>query len=711
MIEWLHWGGNLIVSGPLSLDALRGSFLDEYLPATTSETTTYDVDSLAELNSHWSVTDNAGVPQALRPAAPLSGVRLVKREGAEFFPGTGDLVAERRVGRGRIVVTAVRLADPALLSWRSYDGFFNACMLARPPRRFDFNQGRFLFAGARRPIASIRRSPAECAYFSRDADAVAGMPHTVVPADLSNATLPTGQAVPFNAGMSTGRTMPPGGMVGGMIGVTDTEIEQFETFKTQSGMAAWNDFSHASSLASKTLREAAGIAVPKRQFVLWMVGIYLLLIVPVNWLIFRLAGRVEWAWAAVPVLAVGWAAVVIWFAQLDIGFAPLETEIAIMEVQNGFPRAHLTRYTALYSSLSTTYDCTFDDRNAVAQPFSVDVRMLHGQSHPTVVLRHDGEPFLSDVVVSSNSTGMVHSEQMFDLGGQLVWQAAEGTPPSLENNTKLPLSGVAIVRRNAGANEWAWLGELPAGKRVDVQFETFDAEARQEVRDASPMTRSERPEGGLNLRHLIDFAEDHKSLESGEVRLVGWRDDALPGVRVEPAAAQSRRATLVVANLALPSRDPERDVNLYSRVVPANLEERPNGRPRNCDPTLPENPATKSPALIDPTLINPSPCPHPRPSRASGGHAAMIELIDFGKTYGDFMAVDSLESEDRGRRIVRLHRAQRRRQEHHDPLSRHAAQGHARRGNRQRSQCHEGPARACAKASATCPTTSASTTA
>ena len=60
MIEWLNWGGNLVVSGPLSLDALRGTFLEEYLPAAASETTEYGAESLAELNANWSVLDNSG---------------------------------------------------------------------------------------------------------------------------------------------------------------------------------------------------------------------------------------------------------------------------------------------------------------------------------------------------------------------------------------------------------------------------------------------------------------------------------------------------------------------------------------------------------------------------------------------------------------------------------------------------------------------------
>ena len=51
----------------------------------------------------------------------------------------------------------------------------------------------------------------------------------------------------------------------------------------------------------------------------------------------------------------------------------------------------------------------------------------------------------------------------------------------------------------------------------------------------------------------------------------------------------------------------------------------------------------------------------------------MIELIEFGKDYGDFTAVEQLNLKIDAGRDVRLHRPQRRRQEHDDPLPGHAA--------------------------------------
>ena len=66
---------------------------------------------------------------------------------------------------------------------------------------------------------------------------------------------------------------------------------------------------------------------------------YLVVLVPLNWALFWLLGRVEWAWIAAPLIAVACAVAVVWLAQLDIGFARAHTGIAVVELQSGYPRA------------------------------------------------------------------------------------------------------------------------------------------------------------------------------------------------------------------------------------------------------------------------------------------------------------------------------------------------------------------------------------
>ncbi|HEV2968357.1 MAG TPA: hypothetical protein VGY55_00110, partial [Pirellulales bacterium] len=140
MLDWLHWGGQLILSGPNTLGTLRGSFLGPYLPANEGPTRAITAEALLPLSSYFTPKQGKG----RRPLSPIhawSGIQLVKAPEAGFLPHTGELVVERGVGRGRIVATAFPLSLRALQAWPGFDSFLNACLLRHPPREFVAGEG------------------------------------------------------------------------------------------------------------------------------------------------------------------------------------------------------------------------------------------------------------------------------------------------------------------------------------------------------------------------------------------------------------------------------------------------------------------------------------------------------------------------------------------------------------------------------------------
>ncbi len=338
-------------------------------------------------------------------------------------------------------------------------------------------------------------------------------------------------------------------------------------------MAGWNDFGPVASAARTALKQAAGITIPHRDFVLKVLAGYLLVLVPLNWLVFRLLGRVEWAWVAAPVIAIVCAGLVIWLAQLDIGFARSSTEIAIVELHDGYPRAHVSRYTALYTSLSTTYAVHLEQPSALALPMSTNPQfeMLSGQQRSTVNFRRDSGAHLTGFAVSSNATGMIHSEHMAELPGALTFDDDGQNPPRLTNATGMPLRNAGIVRRAADgtSSEIAWVGELESGQSAALDFMPADDDILARNRERSPLTAHNRAVDTLSLRSLVDLAENPERLGRGEVRLVACLDEEMPGEQIEPAAAQARHATLVVAHLRLGGNEPaKRDGNLPQQIRP-----------------------------------------------------------------------------------------------------------------------------------------------
>jgi hypothetical protein len=411
-------------------------------------------------------------------------------------------------------------------------------------------------------------------------------------------------------------------------GPAKAEVETIDPWRrgyrswAESGAGAWNDYSGVANSVRDALKDAAGITIPKAGFVFRVLAAYLVVLVPINWLVFRMMRRVEWAWVAAPMIAIIGAVAVVRLAQLDIGFARSRTEIATLEIQGDYPRAHLTRYSALYTSLSTSYDLEFEDPTALAQPFPAQ-RGQHSTLLPVHFYQEDGRMRLGGFQVDSNSTGMVHSEQMFELGGAMRLSEDASGGMQLTNNTSISLRDVGVARRTRQGIELAWVGELDPKTSKDLAF-TPGANVRFDQWDGSETTLSPdkqvaqmlrdgdknkdlrldlaefqaltetQPEdfyardldvdgrleyaeiidwvrlnrsGEISIGRLMDLASQQLRLREGDVRLVGWTDQELPGVTYRPRASQSLVRMLVLAHLRqgdLPP--PERDVNCSADI-------------------------------------------------------------------------------------------------------------------------------------------------
>ncbi len=332
--------------------------------------------------------------------------------------------------------------------------------------------------------------------------------------------------------------------------------------------------------------------MPERSFVVWIVAGYLIVLVPINWLVFRILGRVEWAWAAAPAIAMVCAAVVIRQAQLDIGFVRSQNEIAVVEMQADYPRAHVARYTALYTSLSTTYEIAFADLGAQILPFPPkdrpeETNLSLGESPKRIAYRYGSGAAMGDFLVETSRTRVTHCEQMLDMGGGWQWIDTPLGRQRLVNRTGYSFSGVGVVRRlQDGQIETAWLGSVGPEETVELADRWRTNEETQgdslwpDRRDRTPETASIIQPGSLNLRSLLPLAENTASLRPGDVRLIGWTAEPIAGMEVRPRAPQQRRLALVLVHLRSGrAGDPQPDENTrwdFSSEIPRTLRATPD---------------------------------------------------------------------------------------------------------------------------------------
>ena len=368
---------------------------------------------------------------------------------------------------------------------------------------------------------------------------------------------------------------------------TQTPLVELRPPEQVGGIGAWNDFSATANVAREALLEAAGVEVPDTSFVVIALALYLVALVPLNWLVFNAIGRVEWAWVAAPIIALAGTWAIVDRARLDIGFVRAQTEIGVLELQPDYDRGHLSRYTALYTSLSTTYDLEFERSHDGGGAVSHRARIRAKRHRPcggvNTYERYDAVR-LNGVFVPSNTTNMVHSEQMFALDGPIrLGRSQSQGRLQIENQSSYLLQSVALVERTSRDAEQGgatpalrgvWIGELRPGESRPAIFSLPIAldEGRGAVR--RPSARAEerlQTAPRLNLEPMFRLALDVKSFEPGEKRLVARIDEVLAGETASPAASQVRGAVLVVAHLDYgPRPEPLPDLNTSRDVVRKN---------------------------------------------------------------------------------------------------------------------------------------------
>ncbi len=520
--DWLRFGGQLIVNGAAASDAISKTRLANVLPLTPTGNIELDPDSAAELLVGCSVPADPSTEKQIALVRGQAGRVAIDGKlsrDAKEVDNTGNLVLTRRVGRGRVVQPRFDLTADWMQSWESYDSFFNSVILLRPRRKYVESTDAMDLAMYTQEFVD---------YPDLKSDAAINTRYRIMARDAILRT--------SIEGADSSRKI-------------SSQIDPLTYVDAVTGISGWSDNSDTINLFRQILKAESGIEIPQSSLVLRSLGWYLLILVPVNYLIFRLMGRLEYAWLAVPVIAVGGAIWVARAARLDIGFARSQTELAVLELPPNYSRGHLTRIMAIYNSLSSRYDIQFKTLDGAAAP--VDEYVSQTEEDDSIFKTSFAEgPALSGLAINSNQVKMVHAEQMIDIGGGIELQGE-----NLVNTSEYELLDAYVVENNGpdAAPRFAVVGVCPPGSSTTLRFR----EAK------SPAITDELP---MQTAQLIRRLAAPEAMMPGTKRLVGRIDGALPGVTISPAANQAAAQTIVLAHLgyaALPQPLP--DTNLLSQ--------------------------------------------------------------------------------------------------------------------------------------------------
>ncbi len=421
-----------------------------------------------------------------------------------------------------------------------------------------------------------------------------------------------------------------------------------ETFYSRlPSVADWRDFTTVPRLARELLDQASGISVPSSSFVLRVLLAYMIALVPLNWLICRFVlNRREWAWVIVPLVALGFAIGVERMAARNLGYDTASDEIDLLEVYGDYPRAHLTRLGSLYSTGRTNFNLSYpNDPTALALPMDTG-RSIRGEQVASSAWQSYPVPALVGLSVEPRSLSLYRAEQLLALKGPIRLEG-EGENRRIVNESGQELKGATLIDMGGPAKPKEWyLGTIAAGASLEIG--RLKDQPLPEQAEIVP-----GPDPAAFLTMLKQEYED-RSENQGELRLVAWVGDTVAGQVIEPPVDRRRGFTAVVVHLRCgnpPSPESIRynllaqgsEDDLFNSAIarararmsarrPAQIRDAPRqgdgatlaaGAPRFCHH-----------ALDDPT--------RPVPSQSSGEKRSMIEVVNFTKRYGDFIAVDNL---------------------------------------------------------------------
>lgn len=652
LIDWLHWGGQLVIIAPgggASITALRDGFLAPYLPALPTgsnlELTPEELKALADhyrpprlldigtadrFNPGVVVTVPSAADQELATLMETAAAKLDQEEGDEvsfdfrdfgtqidqaleknavdpgvpryykpvelkglrnrpiylaglqprpsasvipIAPGLSParpLAVEWRVGRGRVTILAIDPNAGVWIRWPGTDTLIRRVVLRRPEDpAFVQGNGRTRYGLLNGTDLSWVR------YAARD---LAGS--VAIGSDAANLGRDTG----------TFSNTTPSRFVMGTFAGSQPDFE-FDTIPSNPAGAVWSDEALVPRIARDLLIEASGITIPRSSFVLGVVAVFLVVLVPLNYAVCRFVlGRRELAWVGVPLLAIGFAIGIERAAAFDLGFSLANDEIALVELQGGYERAHLSRFGSVLSNGRASFDFAHPDhdRQAIVLPLNIG-QGVRGQVRDQIVFQSEPVPSLLGLKVAPRSLSTYRAEEMINLGGSIRLERTTNPPSqptSLDgdaallvvvNETELTLRDVRIsdfqrqlVARvdrlepggRLGLAQLEWQPLNPAASHAGSDTDnptTTNPEAQPPPSTPTPTPTDSQEIKGLRIEPLLDQftrVAPNEWEARGELRLtarVDWPDGIVPGELIEPEVQRRRAVCGVLAHLAYPT--------------------------------------------------------------------------------------------------------------------------------------------------------------
>ncbi|WP_298816032.1 hypothetical protein [Chloroflexus sp.] len=285
-------------------------------------------------------------------------------------------------------------------------------------------------------------------------------------------------------------------------------------------------------------------SIPSTMTLLGLIGAYIIVIGPLQFLLLRRLRRLEWAWLSTPLLIVIFLGMTYGMSFVVRGGQVQVVQLTIAQSAADGDQAMTTTFTGIFAPQRQSYRLNFPEA-AMVTPLDQDTPIAteyDGSSVTIPDLLFDAAAFRTLIIeqVTPNPLDITH--QIEQRGNR--W---EGT---LGNASAIRLSDVTVVT----GNDAQWLGTLEPGQEVIIDLSTDRDNFINTIQMAggSLLRRTSILEnlfwyGIFNSRFNPALAE--AEFPGDGLYLIGWSDQTTPVIQINGEPGQTRGETLYIIAL------------------------------------------------------------------------------------------------------------------------------------------------------------------
>lgn len=342
------------------------------------------------------------------------------------------------------------------------------------------------------------------------------------------------------------------------------------------------------------LSNLPSLALPSVQWLALLLGVYILLVGPVNYLLLRWRGRLQWAWVTIPLVTLLFAG-----GTFGLGYALRGTDLIINKVavvvMQPDGMAHVSTYVGLFSPAQESYELEISGDGLLgpldteAQPFSsaggggVSGEAVFVQGNPARV---------RGLAVNQWSMQTFVMEGLWDDIGQIdarVHVEGDSLIGTVRNGTGLTIEDAVVVL----GSRFARLGNLEPGQeaelslRLDLAKEMNYASLGYRLyEEAFQQPGPNGPSREIQLKQIVldnifmagtKFGTSPVGLgddESAGLLFLGWFHDVPPDITIQDRELIQQTTALLYTSLSY-QLDVEGDISLPPGLIPSRVIEMP----------------------------------------------------------------------------------------------------------------------------------------